>query len=199
MRGRNGGSDTDSTVPYSGMPSSASLSVENAIGALWSQHGYPLRLNNIVFPALAKNVKMGEDCSVSTISGSSATIGRGFSGNIIVGNSQDFVIGNGFSGNLVGSVSTTTIGDNCYFNIFDDLGGCVVNTGCNYNILKRCTECTLPTGLAYVNAEGDLSSVEFLPGDYEGVTVTVEGHDFKVAGVDSNGVLKVWNPADLVS
>lgn len=194
-----GGSDTDSTVPYSGMPSSASLSVENAIGALWSQHGYPLRLNNIVFPALAKNVKMGEDCSVSTISGSSATIGRGFSGNIIVGNSQDFVIGNGFSGNLVGSVSTTTIGDNCYFNIFDGLGGCVVNTGCNYNILKRCTECTLPTGLAYVHAEGDLSSVEFLPGDYEGVTVTVEGHDFKVAGVDSNGVLKVWNPADLVS
>lgn len=193
-----GGSERDASIPYAGMPSVV-LSVSCVIAENWFQPRYPLRLNNIVFLNQPRNVKIGAESYNNTVGGSgNMTIGTGFQGNIIGVGSHDFVIGNAFAGNYVGDLIVSTIGDNCYSNTIDKLSGCKVGTAFNWNVLKECTECDFHNVVEYLSAEGNLNNVEVLTG-VSSEQLQVEGNGYKVVGVDSNGVLKVWNPADLVS
>lgn len=194
-----GGSERDASVPYAEMPSTVVLSVNCVIAENWLQPRYPLRLNNIVFLNQPRNVKIGAESYNSTVGGSgNVTIGTGFQGNIIGVSSHDFVIGNAFAGNYVGDLVVSTIGDTCYSNTIDKLSGCKVGTAFSWNILKECTECDFHNAVGYLSAEGNLHNVEVLTG-VSSEQLQVEGNGYNVVGVDSNGVLKVWNPADLVS
>lgn len=193
-----GGSERDASVPYAEMPSVV-LSVNCVIAENWFQPRYPLRLNNIVFLNQPRNVKIGAESYNNTVGGSgNVTIGTGFQGNIIGVGSHDFVIGNAFAGNYVGDLIVSTIGDNCYSNTIDKLSGCKVGTAFNWNVLKECTECDFHNAVEYLSTEGNLHNVEVLTG-VSSKQLQVEGNGYNVVGVDSNGVLKVWNPADLVS